>query len=53
MFFNLERSFGLEIRPFSPPRAAKIGKSRPVFQRFLNEFGQNTGKIDEKWPKTG
>jgi hypothetical protein len=32
---------------------AKIGKSRPAFQGFLNDFEQKWGKIDEKWPKTG
>jgi len=46
MFFNLERSFGLE-------RRAKIKKSKPAFQGFLFDFGLKQAKIDIKWPKTG
>jgi len=41
MFFNLERSFGLE-------RRAKIKKSQPAFQGFLFDFDLKKGKIDKK-----
>jgi hypothetical protein len=51
MFFNLEGVLVLNADPLVG--TAKIGKSGPGIQSFLNVFGLKWVKIDKKRPKTG